>query len=75
MRKITTFKLLLALAVGAASVLGMFHAAAEPAQALNCAPKRFTCTFQEVRDVGGGICCVYLCPSGNELVGPCEIYP
>ena len=69
MRKITTFKLLLALALGTASVFGLFHATAQPAEALTCAPKRFTCNFQEVRDVGGAICCVYACANGNEIVG------
>jgi hypothetical protein len=75
MRKVTLFKMLLALGLGAASVLGLFHAAAQPAQALTCAPKRFGCPFEEIRDVGGGICCVYQCASGTELIGPCEIFP
>ncbi|HEX6903754.1 MAG TPA: hypothetical protein VF789_28850 [Thermoanaerobaculia bacterium] len=72
MRKITAVKLLLALTLGTASVLGMFHVAAQPAQALNCPSQRLGCGFIGICDVPGGICCAYQCPNGQMLEGPCE---
>jgi hypothetical protein len=79
MRKTTTFKLLMALAIATASVFGLFHATAQPAYALHC-PHQLVgpgggCTFTGTQHFGGYICCMYACTGGQTLEGPCEICP
>lgn len=75
MRKFTAARLLLALALGATSVLGMFHATSQPAQALNCPFQIGGCSRAGTQHYGNMICCLYACPSGDTLEGPCEICP
>jgi hypothetical protein len=73
MRKTTTFKLLMALGIAAASVFGLFHATVQPAEASLICPRRIqSCNFTGIVIVPGGACCTYLCPSGQVIEGPCE---
>lgn len=67
-------RLLCAAALTVIALFGTFTVTAQPAQALTCSPRFLGCPFYEIRDFGGGYCCVYLCSNGSEKVGVCEQY-
>ena len=77
MRKATLLKLVFALGIGAASLLGLLHVAAEPAYAYEHCPYQRpgypggSCTLSGYEVYGDIVCCVYYCSNGNYLEGPC----
>jgi len=71
-------KTLFSLALALVMTVGFLHLGAQPAAAgFNCPSTLFGCTFSHVSyhdDHPGGRacgCCVYICPGGSEVEGPC----
>lgn len=65
-------KPLFALAIAAALTAGILTSFSQQAEAANCPGRRGPCTFSHIiQTAQKSFCCVFGCPDGSELLGPC----